>query len=599
MYLAAAAAVALIMAYYLRRHQAPQVYFSATRFLPQSTRVRVIRSALPPPRLLLPILILALLTLSLAQPVASRMQPAPVGIIIDDGAFASGDKAQAPLRQIALTVADKLSSDTPWGLYTTSGAVLADGVGKQELAALLGSYTGGPASGSYSPAVFRQAASFLEQRAGAAPVLLLIGSTDTMRGYPGLDSLRAGLEKEGIKLIPVASQSSSKPVFIAATGLPALSLLDTEARARIGIANTGKETLGGELRLLNGSAVLVRTPVKLPGQSLSWQELTVKPKDPGPNKYTIALSVNMPGATDDEALWEMNAFAPQTAIIIASPSNSNPGYVEKAFKSSPLVKTVTIIDPEALDVTKLKQTLSSARVVVMDGVDAAVFLDPLGTELRTWVESGGTLVFSSGPKVTEAWNKRILSAILPAAFNLTKNKQVEGVKVQDSPITRNLEMASTPLTVAQYLSVEPAAPGQVLISVGSEPMLLFKKAGKGTAFLWTSTTDPRWNNWAQQPSFPVFWSNILVYAITGDTPRGAGQVDATRALWHAASPSAQMTIYYIDYKADPVALPGPLQAALDQPARSYRDYHWVFLAAGLALVLGFAAWTVYGRRTRR
>jgi hypothetical protein len=161
-------------------------------------------------------------------------------------------------------------------------------------------------------------------------------------------------------------------------------------------------------------------------------------------------------------------------------------------------------------------------------------------------------------------------------------------------------MESAPLMVTQYLSIDTPPAQQVLISVAGEPILIFKKANKGTVFLWASTSDPRWNNWAQHPSFPVFWSNILVYAISGDTPPVSPQIDATRALWRAATSNSGENVYYIDYKANPVVLPAPLQQALDQPIKSYRDYHILFLSLGLALALGYICWTVYGwRRTRR
>jgi len=598
--LAVLGGMALIIAYYLQRHQAPEVYFSATRFLPQSTPTRVIRSALPPLRLLIPILTLALITLSLSQPVVSQTQPAPLGIILDDSAFISGDKGQAPLRQIALAITDKISANTQWGVFTSSGATLADGTGKQDLIALLQSYSADTASTSYSPAIFQQAVTFLKERTGATPVLLLVGSTDTFLGYPGLDSLRTGLEKDGVKLIPVSSQSSSRPAFIAAMDLPHLSPLNSEARARIGVANTGKETISSELRLMNGNDVMVRMAVKLPAQSMSWQELKVTPKNSGLNKYDIALSPNLPGAAVDKVTWELAAYTTQTAVVIASPQNSNPGYMEKAFKSSPLVDKVTIIDPEALDVPKLRQALATTRVVIIDGVDTAQFPNELGTELRGWVESGGTLVFTCGPKVTETWNRHSLGAVLPAAFKLAKNRQLQGVTVRDNAVTRNLEMESAPLMVTQYLSIDTPPAQQVLISVAGEPILIFKKANKGTVFLWASTSDPRWNNWAQHPSFPVFWSNILVYAISGDTPPVSPQIDATRALWRAATSNSGENVYYIDYKANPVVLPAPLQQALDQPIKSYRDYHILFLSLGLALALGYICWTVYGwRRARR
>ncbi len=594
--LAALGGIALIIAYYLQRHQAPEVYFSATRFLPQSTPTRVIRSALPPLRLLVPILTLALITLSLSQPVVSQTQPAPLGIILDDSALAGADKGQAQLREITLAVADKVSANTQWGVFTTSGATLADGTGRQDLVALLQSYSADSASTSYSPAIFQQAVYFLKERTGATPVLLLVGSTDTFLGYPGLDSLRTGLEKDGVKLIPVSSQSSSRPAFIAALDLPHLSPLNSEARARIGVANTSKETISGELRLMNGNNVMVRTPVKLPAQSLSWQELKITPKNSGGNKYDIAFSPNLPGAIDDKVSWELSAFTTQTVVVIAAPANSSPGYIEKAFKSSPLVTAVTVIDPEALDVPKLRQELATTRVVVIDSVDAAQFTKELGTELRGWVESGGTLVFACGPKVTETWNKHSLGPILPAVFKLARNKQLQGVTVRDNAVTRNLEMESAPRMVAQYLSLDVPPAQQILVNVAGEPMLIFKKANRGTVFLWASTSDPRWNNWAQHPSFPVFWSNILVYAVSGDAPPISPQLDATRSLWRAAASNSGENVYYIDYRANPVVLPTPLQQALDQPVKSYRDYHILFLSLGLAVALGYIGWTVYSRR---
>lgn len=596
--LAALCGLALITAYYLQRYQAPRVHFSAMHFLPSSSSSRLIRSALPPLLVLLPILTLTVITLPLSRPAVSQNQPVPVGLIVDDTAFVTVQ--DSPLRRIALTVADKLSSETHWGLFTTSGIVVAGGTGRESLITLVKSYSTGKTLPSYSLAIFQQAASFLKERSGAVPVLLLIGNNETFLGYPGLDSLKSRLDKDGIRLLSLSSASSDRPAFIAAVDLPYISPLNSEARARVGIANTTRESINGELRLLNKGNVLVSSPVKLAAQSLSWQELKVTPRDSGMNRYDIVLSADSQGIVEDKAQWELTAFSAQSAIIIASLSGSGPAFVEKALKASPLVGEVTVIDPQALDVPKLRQYLSKSKVVVMDGVNANQFDAELGTELKAWVELGGTLVFASGPNVNDRWNRHILGSILPAALKIRNNKPLQGVVTREHAVIRGLEIESVPLTVNQYLGLQSPPAQEVLISVGGEPLLLFKNVKLGTVFLWTSTLDVRWNNWAQQPSFPVFWSNILVYAVSGNTPVLSAHRDVTRTLWRTSSNTSNEGIYYIDYKKSPVNLPAPLQQALSQSVTAYRDYHTPVLAFGLALGAGYLGWMMYGwRRVRK
>lgn len=596
--LAVLSGIALLIAYYLQRSQAPRLPFSAMRFLPSSSSSRVIRSALPPPALLLPILVLAVITFSLSRPTVSQTQPKPLALIIDDTAFVAIKDNK--LRPIALSVAEKLSPKTGWGVFTTSGVTVASGTGRDSLVTLLKSYSTSDTPPSYSPAIFNQAINFIKESTGAAPTLLLLGSNDTFMEYTGLDSLRRGLEKDGIRLISLSSAVSSRPVFIAAVDLPNVATLDSEARARLGIANTTKESASGELRLLYKGSTLVTKHVKLAAQSLSWQDLKVTPRSSGINKYEIVLSAAAPGAAEEKALWDLTALANQNVLILASTSGSAPAYVEKALKASPLIHTITIIEPEALDVSKLKDLLSKARIVVMDGVDSARFNNELGAELTSWVEKGGTLVFTSGPRVNDRWNRNNLSSILPAPFKIKNDKLLQGVAVRDHAVVRNLEMESVPLTVNQFMGLQTPPSQQVLISVGGEPLLLFRNVKLGTVFLWTSTADPRWNNWAQHPSFPVFWSNVMVYAVSGNAPAVSPHPDITPTLWRSASNTSSEQIYYVAYSEGSATLPPPLQDALIQPVTAYRDYHVPVLVFGLALGAGYLGWMIHSwRRARR
>ena len=234
----------------------------------------------------------------------------------------------------------------------------------------------------------------------------------------------------------------------------------------------------------------------------------------------------------------------------------------------------------------------------MDGVNAALLSNAIGVELTKWVKSGGVLFFACSPKVTNAWTKHTLGSILPATFKSSKEDLLEGIAVRDHAITRNLGLESMPLTVSKWLSVEAPHEDQILLSVGGEPMLLIKKVKEGTVLLWASTTDPRWNNWAQHPSFPLFWSNIVVYAISGDTAFApVGQAN-TRALWRATvTPAPSMKVYYVNNNEnEPATLPAALQKELGQSTKAYRDYHRIFLASSLLLALGYIWFETFSRR---
>ncbi len=235
----------------------------------------------------------------------------------------------------------------------------------------------------------------------------------------------------------------------------------------------------------------------------------------------------------------------------------------------------------------------------MDGIDTADFPNELSTEVTNWVNGGGTLVFTGGLRVNDTWNKSPLAAVLPATLKPSKYGQLQGITTRENAVTRNLELESVPLIVTQYNPVDTPPQQQVLITVGNQPMLMFKKVNQGTVFLWASTSDPRWNNWAEHPSFPVFWSNTLEYAISGDTVPVSAQLDATRILWRSATANSGENIYYLDYATKPVVLPGPLQSAIDKPVKSYHGYYFYFLAAGFILAAGYIVWPIFtGRRVR-
>lgn len=596
--LTVAVGAALIVAYYFQRRKAPRVPFSAVCFLPPSSPARTAQAALPPLRLLIPITIAALAFLSLAQPMVSRSQPAPLGMIVDDRAFAAG-KGNRALVELAVSVAEKMPSSAHWGVLTTSGQAVAFGAGGESLVSLLNSYSIPISQPSCSPSVFEETVKSLKDRTSASPVLVLIGNTDTLFECSGLDSLRGELEKKGVTLLTVLDKGSSKPAFIATTEMPHLAKLGSEVRARVGIANTSSDSLSGELRLAAGDDVILRAPVRLPAQSLKWQELRLSPQNKGLTKYEIALTLGGEETIEDIVSWELVAFTKQQVVVLASASNATPGYIEKALRASPLVDKVTVVEPESLDADKMRQLLSSTRVVVLDGVDSSLLPIDLGVQLKSWVESGGVLVFSAGTKVTEVWNKNVLSIVFPAAIKLKKNKMLEGMKVAEHPITRDLELETTPLTVSQWVSLDKYSQEQVILRVGGEPMLLLKKAKEGTVLVWASTSDPRWNNWARYPSFPVFWSNVVEYAVSGDVRSGSERRDNTRRLWRApAAPALNDKVYFIDANdGGSVALPSALQGALDKPSKGYRDYRTAFVAASVVLALGYL-WLESPRKRR-
>ncbi|MBI2853987.1 MAG: hypothetical protein HYX87_03585 [Chloroflexi bacterium] len=530
-------------------------------------------------------------TAALAQPLLSRKHPAPLALIVDDAAFMSGT-AQVPLLQSALAVSRVLTADTAWGLFTTSGEMVAFGEGANTLAALLHGYSVPVGKPSYSPAIFNQASVSLKQRSGVAPNLVLVADNGTLSGYPGLPALRDGLDKEGVQLLVMASHKDSRPAFIAAADMPHLAASGSEARVLVGVANTSADRVGGELLVVHdGIHTVARTQVNLQAQSLSWQEMRIKPPD-GVNKYEIVLRTSGKHDMDDRVPWELAVYPRQNAVLLASSANSDPGYAQKALQASPLIGTVALVEPESLDVPGLRRLLSTSKVAVMDGVDAAAFDAGLASEMKSWVEAGGTLVFSAGPKVNDAWNKSLLAPMLPAAIRLKKDNPLAGVDVSDSPVTRNLELKDLPIAISQWMAVDRPSKEQVLMSVGGQPMLISKKAAKGVVLFWASTTDPRWSNWARYPSFPVFWSNVVEFAVSGDVRPATGSTDNTRSLWRAApAPASNEKIYYVNYaEGQPIDVPADVKAQISRTASSYHDYRWAFLVGSILVAMAYLSY---------
>jgi uncharacterized membrane protein len=240
----------------------------------------------------------------------------------------------------------------------------------------------------------------------------------------------------------------------------------------------------------------------------------------GANRCIIEIAANDFGP-DNKFYFTIRREAPAKALIIESalrgPSDSF--YLQSALNLNEAlpftftVKTAGAVDPAGIGTNSL---------VILN--DSGALSTALADSIKKFVEAGGQLIMSMGPRTdTDSFNGT-LREISPAIFrDAVQTKPGESVAITDIKFDHPIFEVfrdSGRLAAARvfgYRRAEPKANANVLARYeDGSPALVEGNAGKGRVLLFTSSLGPSWNDLPLTPLYLPFVQQMIRYAGSRD-----------------------------------------------------------------------------------
>ena len=253
----------------------------------------------------------------------------------------------------------------------------------------------------------------------------------------------------------------------------------------------------------------------------------------GANRCTIDV-VSGDFAPDNRFYFTLNRETPSKALIVESASRgrSDSLHLQSALTTNDdlpftfTLKTTGAVDPSGIPEYSL---------VVLN--DAGPINGALADALMKFVEAGGQVIASTGPRTTvESFNalQRIMPASLREAVQTKAGESVAITNVKfDHPIFEVFQESGrlAAAHVIGYFRSEPAATATVLARFeDGSPALVESRTGKGRVLLFTSSLGPSWNDLPLMPLYLPFIHQMVRYAGARDDNSwyGLGQTFTVR-----------------------------------------------------------------------
>ena len=204
------------------------------------------------------------------------------------------------------------------------------------------------------------------------------------------------------------------------------------------------------------------------------------------------------------------------------------------------------------------QDLNNFDIVILS--DIPEIGDKQALQLRDFVKKGNGLIWFGGENVKiKAWNKRtnfkegppLLPAIIGDAIKLNDHDST-GLTIEPSlsehAICKPLQsLPKDLLGEAQFQNIHKmtlaSSASKVLNLSGSEdPLLIEQSLGRGHVFMFSSTSNPTWNNMALTPIFPMILQQMVTY-LTGRKFEKDTLVGSPIALSYSERPDANNGIF--------------------------------------------------------
>lgn len=235
----------------------------------------------------------------------------------------------------------------------------------------------------------------------------------------------------------------------------------------------------------------------------------------GANRCTIEV-VAGDFAPDNLFYFTLRRETPSKALIVESASRgrSDSLHLQSALTTNDdlpftfALKSTGSVDPSSL---------SEYSLVVLN--DAGPISGGLADALAKFVEAGGQMIISTGPRTTAdsfSSMQRVMPASLREAVQTKAGESVAMTNVKfDHPIFEVFQESGrlAAAHVIGYFRSEPGTTSSVLARFeDGSPALIESRTGKGRVMLFTSSLGPSWNDLPLTPLYLPFIHQMVRYA---------------------------------------------------------------------------------------
>jgi hypothetical protein len=527
-FLGVAALAAPILVHLVRRTRARRVQFPALVFVrqvPQRTiRRRTFHNLL---LLLLRSLAILLIVIAFTRPFFSGGSAAKDNnaagatvILIDNSLSMSREQLFTEAQRRAETVIDEARSDEQIALlsfdkrYTVINRFTAD---KNRVRAAVGSLSAGWDGTDYEQAL-RGAESLLGEIETTGPKRIVMISDFQMPGWKQASAtFKLG---NNTQFTTQDVGGNAPPPNIAVTNVEARGVvfgqkyLDNLVVHISNFSDTPRDQIQVDFQI-NEQTVEKRS-ISLNSRGSRVVEFTGFNLNEGVNRCTIEI-VSNDFVRDNRFYFTLRRETPAKALIVESASRgrSDSLHLQSALTTNEdLPFTFTVKSTGSVDPT----SVSDYSLVVLN--DSGPISSALADTLVKFVEAGGQIIVSTGPRTqVESFNAS-LQRIAPAALREgVQTKAGESVAITevkfDHPIFEVFQESGrlAGANVIGYFRSEPATTAAVLARFeDGSPALVEGRTGKGRVMLFTSSLGPSWNDLPLTPLYLPFIHQMVRYA---------------------------------------------------------------------------------------
>ena len=370
--------------------------------------------------------------------------------------------------------------------------------------------------------------------------------TDYEQALRGAESLLGEIETSGPKRIvmisdfqaPGWSQNTATFKLANSTQLTTIDVAGNEPVPNIAITNVEARGVVFGQKYLDNLAVHVsnfgdaprdriQVDFQINEQTVEKRDISLNSRDSkvieftgfnlneGANRCTIDV-VAGDFAPDNRFYFTLRRETPSKALIMESASRgrSDSLHLQSALTTNDdlpftfTVKSTGSVDPSGIPEYSL---------VMLN--DAGPISGALADALMKFVEGGGQVIVSTGPRTTaDSLNslQRIMPATLREAVQTKAGESVAITNVKfDHPIFEVFQESGrlAAAHVIGYFRSEPAATATVLARFeDGSPALVESRTGKGRVMLFTSSLGPSWNDLPLTPLYLPFIHQMVRYA---------------------------------------------------------------------------------------
>ena len=370
--------------------------------------------------------------------------------------------------------------------------------------------------------------------------------TDYEQALRGAESLLGEIETSGPKKIVMISdfqapgwnQNTATFKLANSTQLTTIDVASNEPAPNIAITNVEARGVVFGQKYLDNLAVhisnfgdtprdRIQVDFQINEQTVEKRDISLNSRDTkvieftgfnlneGANRCTIDV-VSGDFAPDNRFYFTLRRETPSKALIAESASRgrSDSLHLQSALTTNDdlpftfTLKTTGAIDPSGIPEYSL---------VVLN--DPGPISGGLADALTKFVEAGGQLIVSTGPRTT-ADNLNALQRIMPASLReAVQTKAGESVAITnvkfDHPIFEVFQESGrlAAAHVIGYFRSEPTTTATVLARFeDGSPALVESRSGKGRVLLFTSSLGPSWNDLPLTPLYLPFIHQMVRYA---------------------------------------------------------------------------------------